>query len=220
MTGTQIDREGNAVPGPLRTVEDWDERYRAASLVWSGEPNRWVRRHTEHLAPGTALDLASGEGRNALWLAERGWQVTAVDFSRVAMDKAERLAVGRSAGTRARFRGIVADLRTYRPSERYDLVLVVYHQVPVQERTAALRMAGNAVAPGGRLLVVAHHLDNLTKGVGGPQSADVLYTEHDVLDDLRVFPYLVIRTAERAEREVEGHDRPALDLVVELEHTG
>ncbi|WP_205745837.1 hypothetical protein [Egibacter rhizosphaerae] len=57
---------------PLRTVEDWDERYRTSELVWRAEPNRWVRTHSQGLAPGTALDLACGEARNAVWLAERG----------------------------------------------------------------------------------------------------------------------------------------------------
>src|SRR5207244_12631949 len=85
--------------GPLRPrrpvtgmdATAWDERYRSAELVWGVRPNRWVERELADLPPGRALDLACGEGRNALWLAARGWQVTAVDFSAVALDKARAL---------------------------------------------------------------------------------------------------------------------------------
>ncbi|MGH3901182.1 MAG: DUF397 domain-containing protein [Pseudonocardiaceae bacterium] len=76
----------------LLSAHDWDERYRTSELIWKAGPNQWVRQHMRDLPPGTALDLASGEGRNAVWLADRGWQVTAIDFSVVAMDKAKRLA--------------------------------------------------------------------------------------------------------------------------------
>ncbi|PLW74405.1 class I SAM-dependent methyltransferase, partial [Streptomyces sp. DJ] len=73
---------------------EWDERYASRELVWGAEPNRWLVREVEDLAPGRALDLAAGEGRNALWLADRGWRVTAVDFSRTALDRGRRLAAG------------------------------------------------------------------------------------------------------------------------------
>ena len=72
--------------------EQWDERYRADELIWKVEPNRFLVEEVAGLVPGRALDLACGEGRNALWLAERGWQVTAVDFSAVGLEKARRLA--------------------------------------------------------------------------------------------------------------------------------
>ncbi|MFE1785435.1 class I SAM-dependent methyltransferase [Streptomyces sp. NPDC059506] len=77
---------------------EWDERYASRELVWGAEPNRWLVREVEDLAPGRALDLAAGEGRNALWLADRGWRVTAVDFSRTALDRGRRLAARRAGG--------------------------------------------------------------------------------------------------------------------------
>src|ERR1700712_1041252 len=79
-------------------AQTWDERYAAAGLVWSATPNQFVAAELAALPPGRALDLACGEGRNALWLADRGWQVTAVDFSRVALDKGRALAA-RQAGS-------------------------------------------------------------------------------------------------------------------------
>lgn len=122
------------------------------------------------MAPGRVLDLAGGEGRNALWLADRGWQATVVDFSQVALDRARALAVQRFRANDRRLVAVRTDLLTYRPEHAsFDLVLVVYLHLVAQARRAVLRMAAAAVAPGGRLLVVAHDSTNLTAGFGGPQ---------------------------------------------------
>jgi SAM-dependent methyltransferase len=127
------------------------------------------------------FDLACGEGRNAIWLAERGWTVTGVDFSQVAIDKARQLARARSAAVDFQ----VADLLAYQPPERgFDLVIVFYLQVPASERRAILHGAGAAVASGGTFLLVAHDLRNLDEGYGGPRDAHVLYTPEDVVADL------------------------------------
>ena len=75
----------------------WDARYAAADLVWSAGPNATVAALTADLPPGRALDVAAGEGRNAIWLAERGWDADALDFSRVGLDRAERIAADRLA---------------------------------------------------------------------------------------------------------------------------
>ncbi len=72
--------------------EEWDERYASHELLWHAEPNRFVVEEVGDLAPGTALDLACGEGRNAVWLAEQGWRATGVDFSAVALAKGRRMA--------------------------------------------------------------------------------------------------------------------------------
>lgn len=203
----------------LITAHDWDELYRTSELIWKAGPNQWVRRYTQDLSPGRALDLASGEGRNAVWLADRGWQVTAVDFSTVAMEKAKELALQRGDRTADRIHWVVDDVLSYAPIAEYDLVLVIYLQIPAEQRKTVLQRAAAAVSAGGRLLVVAHHTDNLTHGVGGPPVPEVLYTEDDVLADLAEFPNLVSRTAQRVERVIDGQPRPALDLVVEVERS-
>src|SRR5690348_14293140 len=100
---------------------EWDRRYAGTELVWTAEPNRFVVQEVAGLPPGRALDLAAGEGRNAVWLAERGWAVTAVDFSAVGLDKARRLAAER--GVEAGW--VVADVLEYVPEPgAYDLVLI------------------------------------------------------------------------------------------------
>ena len=76
--------------------DDWNRRYEGAELVWTARPNRFLVAEAAGLVPGRALDLACGEGRNAVWLAEQGWQATGVDFSGVALGKAQLLAESRS----------------------------------------------------------------------------------------------------------------------------
>lgn len=194
---------------------NWDARYAEASPLWSGGPDQPVIEAVRGRRPGRALDLASGEGRNALWLAERGWQVTAVDFSAVALSKAAEKASSSGPELSARLEWVHADLLTYRPdTAQYDLVLLVFLQAPERERKHVLRSAASALAPGGTLLVIAHHTDNLEHGVGGPQDPAVLYTQQDVVADLSECSGLETERAETVRREVAGASQPALDLLV------
>jgi SAM-dependent methyltransferase len=185
----------------------WDERYAATELVWSAEPNRFVAEELTDLPPGRALDLAAGEGRNAIWLARRGWQVTAVDYSQVAIDKGRRLAGD------VELRWECADATTWDEPASYDLVVMAYLQVPAADRRAAIRAAGTALRPGGTFFLVAHDSRNLADGVGGPQDPGVLYTAQDVLDDLAGLDFETLR-ADVVERPTD--DGVALDALVRL----
>lgn len=161
-------------------AQQWDDRYRSKELVWGAGPNRFLPEQVEGLSPGTALDLACGEGRNAIWLAEQGWKATGIDFSGVALDKARRLAAERQVTVEWQ----QADLAAWEPAASYDLVVVMYLQLPAAARRRALSAAARAVAPGGTLLVVGHALANLTDGHGGPQDPAFLYSPDDVVADL------------------------------------
>jgi SAM-dependent methyltransferase len=186
----------------------WDQRYAGTDLVWSTTPNQWVEQIAGGLAPGRVLDLAGGEGRNALWLADRGWHATVVDFSRVALDRAGALAVQRFGAEDQRLVTVQADLLTYRPEPAsFDLVLVVYLHLVAEARRTVLRLAATAVAPSGHLLVVAHDATNLTAGVGGPQDSRVLYACADVEADL-AGSGLVIERSGTVLRAVETENGP------------
>jgi SAM-dependent methyltransferase len=195
---------------------DWDHKYLEAELLWSNGPNQWVEQVAGDLEPGRALDLAAGEGRNAIWLAELGWSATAVDFSPVAVDRARRIAGQRLGAQAYRFSARVADvLDADLEQSAYDLVLVIYLQLGPAARRTALRAAASAVAPGGRLLVVAHDSDNIANGYGGPSDPEVLYTAQDVANDL-TDTGLRVERAERVTRVVAtatGAER-ALDCLV------
>ncbi|WP_433287509.1 methyltransferase domain-containing protein [Micromonospora sp. CA-244673] len=190
----------------------WDARYTSTpGLVWSAEPNRFVVESVTGLIPGAALDLAAGEGRNAVWLAEQGWRVTAVDFSPVAVGRGRELAAGH--GVEVEWR--VADVTAYRPVPgSYDLVLISYLHLPADDLARVLAAAKQALRPGGSLVVVGHDLANLTGGTGGPQDPAVLLTPEAVVDGLAG---LHIRRAETARRPVpttDGGTVDALDTVV------
>jgi SAM-dependent methyltransferase len=192
-------------------ASDWDDRYRDQELVWSAGPNRFVESICAPLPPGRSIDLAAGEGRNALWLAERGWDSTAVDFSDIAIGKA--LAIAERRGVRLSTE--VADLNVYMPkAAAYDLVLVAYLQLPADQLDPILARAAAAVAPGGVLLLVNHDLANLDGGYGGPQSAAVLTTPEQVV--AAIGDMVVIERAEVVERHVDTAEGPrtALDTLV------
>jgi len=191
--------------------ERWNRRWAGEERVHaSTAPSRFVVAEVADLPPGAALDLACGAGRNAVWLAEQGWRVTAVDFSGVALRMARTLEAER----RVTVEWVEADVLAWTPPSRaYDLVCVLYLQLPAGERRTALARAAAAVRPGGTLLVLGHDLLNLTDGWGGPTQADVLFTPDDVVaevGDLR------IEKAERVRRAVDdpGASREAIDALV------
>jgi SAM-dependent methyltransferase len=202
-------------PHPLPAQTDperarWNRRYASADRHATPIPNQFLVAEVRGMAPGRALDLACGAGRNAVWLAEQGWRVTAVDFSDVGLGLARDLA--RARGVTVDW--IEADVVAWAPgSAAYDLVCVLYLQLPAPDRRSVLRHAVDALAPGGTLLVVGHDLLNLTEGWGGPTQADVLYTPEDIaaeLDGLR------LEKAERVRRTVEDGGAPheAIDALV------
>ena len=193
--------------GPVQR-EDWDRRYAEPNLLWSATPNRFLVREAIGLTPARALDLACGEGRNALWLADLGWHVTAVDYSSVAIEKARE----RAAAEAADIAFVCVDLLEYEPERGgYELVLVLYLQLPAAERRLVLSRAAGALAPGGTFFLVGHDLTNLRDGVGGPSDPEVLYTPDDIVAEV---PGLVVVKAERVLRDVADADRPAIDALV------
>ncbi len=189
----------------------WNERYSGSDLVWPTSPNRWVVAQLEGHIPGDALDLGCGEGRNAMWLAEQGWAVTAVDFAENALAKARQEAAAVLAPADAeRISWVQGDVLTYEmPTSAYDLVLSTYVHLLDFERRELLRNCVRALAPGGTLLVVGHDTTNLTEGVGGPQEAAILFTGADIEGDLQDHlgsGALSLERSGRVAREVETEE--------------
>jgi 2-polyprenyl-3-methyl-5-hydroxy-6-metoxy-1,4-benzoquinol methylase len=178
--------------------DHWNERYRTPRLVWTADPNRFLRELGDELEPGRALDLACGEGRNAIWLARHGWAVTGVDFAGVGLEKARRHASEHDVSVD----WIEADLRSWQPPPAaFDLVALLYLHLPAVELDPVLRAAAAAVAPGGTLFLVGHHRANIAEGVGGPQNPAVLYTPEEVVASL---DGLAVDRADRVTRDVEA----------------
>ena len=189
----------------------WDERYRERELVWSAGPNAFVAEQLADHPPGRALDLAAGEGRNALWLAEQGFDVEAVEFSPVAIDKGRALAAHR--GVPVTF--TLVDLTGPLDLAPADVVLLAYLHLPRAVERDVLRRVAALVAPGGTFLLIAHARRNLDEGVGGPQDPELLPTAQEVTAAIEGTGLVLERAGEvTRETEVEGEQRTAIDLLV------
>ncbi len=158
----------------------WEERYGAAGAVWSARPNATLVAHTAHLTPGTALDLGAGEGRDAVWLAQQGWDVTAVDFAATGLARGAQAAA--EAGVEVRW--VQADVATWQDDTQFDLVSTHFIHLAPQARRGFVARAARRVAPGGTLLVVQHDALDLAAPVGRPHDPGMFPGADDVRDEL------------------------------------
>ena len=183
----------------------WDARYEAKGALWGAEPNEYLAEIAAVLEPGTALDLGCGQGRNSFWLASKGFAVTGLDISPVAIEQATEVAA--ELDVDVSFQSV--DLTNWDPAGRvWDLVVLTYLHLSEERRPVVHGAAKRAVAPGGRLVVIAHHLDNFENGVGGPPVPELLFTEQQLAED---FSDLNILRNEKVIRTTDEGD--AIDLV-------
>jgi SAM-dependent methyltransferase len=167
---------------------DWDQKYLAADHLWSHGPNLFVADRLASAKPGRGLDLASGEGRNAIWLAERGWEMTAVDFSPVALER------GRSRSSSVDFRQ--ADIRSWEADDEYDLVLIAYAHLVAEDFYDLTDRAKGWLAPAGERFMSGNDRSNIEHGHGGPQVPEILWDVaalREVLSDMEVVEAQVVR---------------------------
>lgn len=199
----------------------WDEMYRSRPRVWSGRPNPQLVAEAAALQPGTALDLGCGEGADALWLAEQGWTVTAVDVSAVALERAEQHAAGSTAGNRITW--LQRDLDAWAPEEQFDLVSAQFLHSTEAPWQRPHGVAAGAVRPGGTLLIVGHHPDGLppwrsssdqdshsngrSHGGGAHAGPDMFFTAEQAAAELGIAPPgWRVEVAARRQREATGPD--------------
>lgn len=163
--------------------QQWNDRYASQPILWAVDPDPFLGGELGDRPPGRALDLGAGEGRTTLWLAQRGWQVTAVDFSDVALDRGRQRVD--AAGAPGEVEWVCADLVDYDPSGvTFDLVLLLFIHLPAAERRRLLRAAAACLAPGGMVLVVGYDTSHATSGQGGPRDPTILFTPEDIAADL------------------------------------
>mgnify|MGYP001824558624 FL=1 len=204
-----------AASGNAERRERWDKRYASKELVWSAGPNETFAREVAGLQPGRALDVACGEGRNALWLAERGWRVTAVDFSPVAIDKARR--IGAHRGVEVEW--LAADVSACQfDAEGYDLVAVLFLHTDPEERSRWLQAVLKSLKPGGPFIYIGHDPSTIEAGVGGPQDPLFLPSADALCAALEGFDVITAEVIERPVASDPGHggepDGIALDTLV------
>ena len=203
--------------------EFWEQRYRSHPSVWSGNPNTNLVSEAADLAPGTALDVGAGEGADALWLAERGWQVTATDISTVALDRAASHAREAGAEVAARINWLHADLTTWVPQPMtYDLVSAQFMHLPKLQRDPMFARLAASVAAGGTLLVVGHHPSDLQTTIPRPPLPELFFTADDIADTLNPDEWDILVSDARPRSATDPDGRPATvhDAVLRAQRRG
>jgi SAM-dependent methyltransferase len=211
-------REGDHAPqaAPRWDAAFWDERYGSSAALWSGHVNAVVRDELAGLPAGRALDVGCGEGGDALWLAEHGWDVVGVDVSQVALDRAcaQAQARGLDARTTWEHRDL---LRWTPPPAAYDLVSVAFVHLAAGDRRQVYAGLAEAVAPGGTFLVAAHHPRDLGV-VPRPPHPELFFTAEELAADLQSGPgaweVLTAAARPRPGRHPDGHPVTLHDTVL------
>lgn len=196
--------------------EYWDERYRSSTHLWSGEPNRYLVSEASELSPGTALDAGCGEGADAIWLAGRGWQVTAVDLSAVALERAAAQAAEVGAEVAGRIDWQPVDLTTWNPGQGgFDLVSAQYVHLPAGQRLPLWQRLAAAVRPGGSLLIAGHHPSDLHTTIRRPKHPELFFTGADISAALEPSQWQVVTDAapERTVTDPDGQPVTIRDTV-------
>ena len=192
-------------------MTDWDARYSEPGWAFGTEPNDFLREQAHTLPPGRVLCLAEGQGRNAVWLAGLGYDVTAVDVSSVGLEKAQGLARERGV----RIETVCADLATFviEPDAWSGVVSIFAHvESAVRRRIHAAVVAG--LAPGGVLLLEAYRPQQLGRGTGGPPEDERMLDLTRLRDELGSLEWVLARELERD--IVEGRRHTGIGCVVQL----
>ncbi|HET9422217.1 MAG TPA: class I SAM-dependent methyltransferase [Nocardioides sp.] len=201
-------------PETMYTQETWDARYAESDRMWSGRPNKLLVDEVADLTPGRALDVGCGEGADAVWLAGRGWRVTALDVSEVALARVREHA--RDAGVAEGVETLHHDLMAGGPAPgRYDLVSAFFFQVPEATFEGFYRGLADLVEPGGTLLVVGHHPDDIHSGARRPHGPQLMFTPEQVVALLEPEAWdVVTEGAPTREQVVDGTPVVVRDTLV------
>jgi SAM-dependent methyltransferase len=196
------------------TAAEWDARYgTAAERMWSGNPNPVLVDETAALTPGTALEVGCGEGADALWLAARGWKVTGIDISYVALERAA--AQGKLHGLQVDWRQIDL-LEEAVPPGPYDLVAAHFMHLPSAMRRTLYGQLAEVVAAGGTLLLVGHHPSDVHTSANRPDLPDMFFTAEELAADLdpAAWEILVTDARPRQTKDPQGRDITIRDTVL------
>ena len=199
------------------TQEFWDERYGSAATIWSGNPNPHLVARVADFRPGMALDVGSGEGADAIWLAEQGWQVTGIDVSMVALERAAQLAAAAGQDVADRITWQQADILTWDPAPRqFDLVSAQFMHLPRSAREVVYRRLAAAVRRAGSLLIVGHHPSDVETTMRRPHLSDLFFTAEQVAAGLDPHDWqiVVVASPERQATDSEGRAVTISDAVM------
>jgi SAM-dependent methyltransferase len=206
MNHQHHDHEHDSDPDTMYTQQTWGARYAESDRIWSGLPNQRLVEEVADLEPGRALDVGCGEGADAVWLAERGWRVTALDVSEVALSRVRAHAA--EAGVADRLQFLHHDLvGGGRAPGRYDLVSVFFFQPLPSQFGELYGGLADLVDPGGSLLVVGHHPDDVDTGARRPHGPQLMFSPERVVEILDPEQWEVVTQAAPT-REMAGDEGP------------
>jgi SAM-dependent methyltransferase len=197
--------------------QSFEEMYRATDALWSGRPNTQLVAEASDLPPGAALDIGCGEGADAVWLAARGWRVTAVDFAATALQRAAAHAAAAGQGVAARIEWVRADVTRWTPEPgSFDLVSAQFMHLLTEERRALFARLADAVRPGGQLLLVGHDFSDIAAGAHRPPEPERFFTAQEVAAalDPATWEVLVAEARPRPAHQHEGEDITVRDAVL------
>ena len=204
-----MSHDHEADPSIMWTQEFWDERYGSAATIWSGNPNPHLVAQVADLRPGTALDVGSGEGADAIWLAEQGWQVTGIDVSMVALKRAAQLAAAAGHDVADRITWQQADILTWDPAPRqFDLVSAQFMHLPRSAREVVYRRLAAAVRRDGSFLIVGHHPSDLETPMRRHNLPDLFFTAEQVAAGLDPDHWQVVVAASPERQTLDSEGRP------------
>jgi SAM-dependent methyltransferase len=193
--------------------QSFEEMYRATDALWSGRPNVQLVREVADLPPGTALDVGCGEGADAIWLAQRGWRVTAVDFAATALERGAAAAA--AAGVADRIDWLRADVTRWSPNaDAFDLVSAQYMHLPPDDRRALFARLAAAVRAGGTLLVAGHDVSEHPAEAHRPPAAERFFTAVEVAEGLEPATWEVVVAESRPGAQHAGQDIAVRDVVL------
>ncbi len=180
----------------------WDQKYATEQYVYGTEPNEFLAEHVRLLPKGRILSLAEGEGRNAVYLAKQGFKVTAVDSSRVGLDKARKLA----EENRVDIEFIHNDLEHFElGKEQWDGIVSIFCHVPPKLRKTLHGKIINGLKHQGVLILEAYTPDQLKHGTGGPPVVDLMMDADSLEQELSGLRFEHLVEVERNVQEGFGH---------------
>lgn len=196
--------------GPSQPTNEafWDQRHRSSSTLWSGRANPHLVTEASEISPGSALDVGCGEGADAIWPAQQGWQVTAVYVAAVALERGAAHALAFNDEVAKRITWLHADLTDWVPSAAsFDLVSAQFMHLPKPQRELLHRRLADLVAPGGTLLVVGHHPSDLETTVRRPSAPGLLFTPSEVAAALDIEHWVLVVDEARARETLDPDGR-------------
>jgi SAM-dependent methyltransferase len=187
--------------------EFWDKRYRNETYAYGTEPNDFLKSCLEIIKPNSyVLCLAEGEGRNAVFLAQNGHSVTAIDYSEEGIKKLNKLAKEKNLVINT----LCEDLSSYTIEyEKWDTIICIFGHFPESVRSHVFNQIYSGLKENGKFILEGYHKNQLKYKTGGPQSLDLLYDPKDLLNDLNRFENLQLNCVTREIHEGEFHKGPS-----------